>query len=181
MSDEGKFLPISDAMARDLDNGKADNRALDDFLPDSVLQSMKDAQDAQGTVHAEDLVPISKAEAARRTMFDGEHLPAAPATRRVIPAPYRRDRVIGGKHGKKWNEVRANQILKGDIIPDVGLVTEVEGTVRYETRGEILNSTAPYLCSTDDTLVAVGTDIHVTGAGGNEMTFDSKTNVRVFR
>ncbi len=165
---QGPFLPISDSMARDLDNGRADNRSLDDFLPDTVLQSMKDAQDVQGTVHAEDLVPISKADAARRTMFDGEHLPHAPATRRVIPAPYRRDRVVGGKHGKKYQDIRANQIRRGDIIPGIGLVIGLEDSIRYDGEGEL----GP---------IAAGTDVHVQGAGGNEMTYDSGATVRVFR
>jgi hypothetical protein len=168
MSTDGGFLPISDSMARDLDNGKADHRTLDDFLPDTVLQEMKDAQGPKGVVHAEDLVPISKADAARRTMFDGEHLPSAPATRRVIPAPYRRDRVTGGKHGKRWQEVAASQVLKCDIIPDVGVVAEVSDATRYEGEGAL----GP---------VAVGVDVTVTGVAGRKMTFDAGDSVRVFR
>lgn len=164
------FLPISDAMARDLDNGRADNRALDDFLPDSVLQELHDSQQANSSpVHGEDLIPISKAEAARRTTFDGESLPTTlPKTRRVIPAPYRRDRVVGGKHGKKWHELTAEQIRRGDIVTDIGLVTWVGSRMRYETVEGVEN-------------VAVGADIEVWGGDNNRRQYDAKETVRVFR
>lgn len=163
------FLPVSDSMARDLDNGRADNRSLDDFLPDSALQELKDIQDAQATVRGENLVPISRAEAARRTTFDGEHLPSTlPKTRRVIPAPYRRDRVIGGKHGKKWQEMTAEQVRRGDIVPGIGLVTWVGSRMRYETVEDVED-------------VAVGADIEVWGGDDNHQQYDAKQTVRVFR
>jgi hypothetical protein len=166
VSEQQGFLPITDAMARDLDNGKADNRPIEDFMPDDVLQQMKDAQGP--TVRAQDLLPISKAEAARRTAFDGESLPHAPATKRVIPAPFRRDRISGGKHGKSWREMAAESVEVGDIIPDVGLVRAVHKRIRYEGEGKL----GP---------IAAGLDVFVTGGDGRTHRSDARDTVRVFR
>lgn len=164
-----KYLPISDAMARDLDSGRADHRSLDDFLPDSALQAIKDQNDAQATVHGENLVPISRAEAARRTTFDGEHLPTGiPKTRRVIPAPYRRDRVVGGKHGKKWQELPAGQVRRGDILFGQGVVTRTDTEVRHETVEGVED-------------VATGVDALIWSGLDNFTVIDSRAVVRVFR
>jgi hypothetical protein len=38
--DDTKYLPISDAMARDIDSGKAKDRDLADFLPDDYAQEL---------------------------------------------------------------------------------------------------------------------------------------------
>lgn len=184
MSEE-KFLPISDAMARDLDNGRAGNRTYEDFIPDSALQAMKDDQDRRSVVRGEDLIPISKAEAARRTTFDGESLPTGiPSTRRVIPAPFKRDRVVGGRHGKTWHEgMAAKEIRARDIIPDIGLVRRVEHYVRHE---EVSH---PHIHDGDGTVEgcpgcfppAVGVDVQVIGGDGRYHVLDAEASVRVFR
>jgi hypothetical protein len=53
-------------------------------------------------------------------------LPQAPARRRVIPAPFKRDSValVGGVR-RAWCEVDVSEVEVGDIVPDVGMVDEV--------------------------------------------------------
>ncbi len=182
-SPAGGFLPISDAMGRDLDNGRADNKALDDFIPDTVLQEMKDRQDAQTTVRAQDLIPISKADAARRTTFGGETMPSLPKSRRVIPAPYRRDRVVGGKHGKSWHEMAAAGVEPGDIIPDVGLVQAVSTEVRHGALwAQHIHEDAGTVDGCPGCFApAEGLDVIVYGGDGQPSRYDSKVILRVFR
>jgi hypothetical protein len=120
-------------------------------------------------------------------------MPKFPATRRVIPAPFQRDRVIGGKHGKEWRVLQAQQIQPRDIIPDLGLVTLVEERTVYSTRalaekGEGWsdpmvggpNDEHPAGYAPDD-LVAIGTAVRVTGAGGKVVVMRPDTEGRVFR
>jgi hypothetical protein len=194
VADEGqKYLPISDAMGRDIDAGRMGDRDITDFLPDSVAQEMWD-QSRPGPVHAENLVPISREEAARRTMLEHDgRLPKMPAPRRVIPAPFKRDRITGGRHGKEWRALAAAGIRTGDIITGIGLVTDAEERVVYATRASVAEGTAqmhrliagpggrlPQGHDPGD-LVAIGTVIAVRGAGGNAAAYDPSREVRVFR
>lgn len=167
--DSTKYLPISDAMARDLDSGAAAGRDLADFLPDDYAQELYD-QSQPGPVHAENLIPISPQEAAARRTIDPEAgtLPMFPATRRVIPAPFQRSRVVGGSHGKAWMLIRGEQVAVGDIITAVGLVVDVREEIRYGTEAGVEN-------------VAVGRDFVVTGKGGNVERYDAGAEVKVFR
>lgn len=185
------YLPISDGMAKDLDSGKAVGRDVADFLPDAVAQELYD-QSNPGPVHAENLIPISPQQAAEMRTIDPASgtLPKFPGTRRVIPAPFRRDRLVGGSHGKAWCLILADKIVRGDIITDIGLVVSVEEKVRYKSRGEVVEgetgeriglpglTMAPLV---NDIQVAVGRDYVVTGAGGNQRTFGSHEQVKVFR
>jgi hypothetical protein len=191
-SEGQKYLPISDAMGRDIDSGKAAGRDIADFLPDYVAQEIWD-QSNPGPVHAETLVPISKAEATRRTTFGGDSMPRFPATRRVIPAPYRRDRVTGGTHGKSWTTVSAAQVKEGDIITDLGLVVHTGERGVYATREHVSEGVArshPLLGGPEgqmprgydpENLVAIETVVAVTGAGGKVAVFGRHAEVRVFR
>ena len=90
------MLSIPDSLGRDLDKaaaGKIPAPPIEAFMSDAALEQVARNTAASGApVHAEDLRPISAAEAAARTTFDGERLPSLPATRRVIPPPFRRDR-----------------------------------------------------------------------------------------
>jgi hypothetical protein len=193
VASEGQhYLPISDAMGRDIDSGKAAGRDIADFLPDHVAQELWD-QSNPGPVHAETLVPISKAEATRRTTFDGDSMPRFPATRRVIPAPYQRDRVTGGRHGKAWTTVLAGAVRPGDIVPDIGLVVGRDERTVYVTREHVAEGSAqgnrvvsghggklPEGYSPDD-LVAIEPAFAITGAGGKTVIFSHRAEVRVFR
>lgn len=175
----GQFLHIPDSLGRDIDKGL--QPPIEAFLPDHVLQETQDA--TASAVHAEALRPISKAEAARRTTFDGKTLPNLPSTRRVIPAPYRRDRVVGGSHGKTWGYVRADQVLAGDIIPEFGLVAEAGAKVRYRPLHELLD-VADWKSVSAAKLkepVAVGSTVVLTNPQGVTRNLDAGTQVRVFR
>lgn len=190
-SDDQKFLPISDSMGRDLDSGRAIGRDVADFLPDSVLQELYDASHP-GPVHAENLVPISPAAAKEMRTQTGDTLPKMPATRRVIPAPYKRDRITGGRHGKKWTTCAAQDIHPGDIITGIGLIVRVERRVVYATREQVAQGMAnsatllgvpgfPVPGHDPDDLVAVGEATLVLGAGGNTARYRAAEEVKVFR
>jgi hypothetical protein len=168
----GGMLEISPALDRDLDKaaaGKIPPPPIEAFMSDAALvQAERDTRAASEPVHAEDLRPISRAEAARRTTFDGEHLPGLPATRRVIPPPFRRDRIDVDHHGKTWRSIPADEVSSGDMTELVGKVTGIVSVLRRETIAGRAG-------------VAVGTDIILTGAGGVTATVDVAAPVRVFR
>jgi hypothetical protein len=167
----GGILEIPASLGRDLDKAAAGKIApppVEAFMSDSALEAAeKAARAASGPVHAEDLRPISRAEAAARTTFDGHSLPDVPAPRRVIPAPFRRPQVTGGSHGKTWQPVRADQVRPGDIIPDLGRVTRVDEHGIYEDIGG------------HDALT--GIEVVLTGAGGVVRVLDCADQVRAFR
>lgn len=168
----GGMLEISPALERDLDKaaqGKIPAPPIEAFMSDAALQEAQDATDAASApVHAEDLTPISPVEAAARRTQHGESLPSMPTMRKVIPAPFRRPSVTGGSHGKRWQLVRAGQVARGDIIPDLGLVTGTEERVIRESVAGVGE-------------VPVRTEIAVTGAGGLTRQFRLDAQVRVFR
>lgn len=166
------MLTIPDSLGRDIDKaaaGKIPAPPIEAFMSDAALeQAARNTAAAAAPVHAEDLRPISSAEAAARTTFGGERLPPIPATRRVIPPPFRRDRIAVDHHGKTWQPVPADQVVPGDMTELVGKVTGVMSVLRRETVAGVPG-------------VAVGTDIILTGAGGVTATVDAASQVRVFR
>lgn len=176
-----RYLPISDALGRDIDSGKAASRDLADFLPDNVAQDLLDASHP-GPVHAENLIPISPGHARELRTQKGDVLPKMPATRRVIPAPYRRDRITGGRHGKSWQDLPPEAIRPGDIITDVGLVVLVGSAVRYEAVSDNVSEGAETGTWRPEDKVAIGTSVVVTGAGGKAASYPVEgPDVRVFR
>jgi hypothetical protein len=189
MSDKdrpGGMLEISPALERDMDKaaaGKIPAPPIEAFMSDAALQDAQDATTAAAApVHAENLRPISGAEAARRSTFDGTTLPGHGRQRRVIPAPFRRDRAVGAvHHGKEWVTVRAWQLEAGDIVPGTGLVTSVGTRNRYKTRGEVMGREELSFASRSDDPIAVGVDVILRGAGGVETILDSSSEVRAFR
>lgn len=166
------MLELSPGLTRDLDRaaaGKIPPPPIEAFMSDAALTEAERATAAsRAPVHAEDLRPISRAEAARRTTFDGQSLPRAPATRRVIPAPFRRPSARGGGHGKTWQSVPAEQVNAGDMTELVGKVSLAQSVLRRDT-----------ISGHRD--VAVGTDVVLTGIGGVTETVDAASQVRVFR
>jgi hypothetical protein len=168
----GGMLELSPGLTRDLDRaaaGKIPAPPIEAFMSDAALtEAERQTSAASAPVHAEDLRPISRAEAATRTTFDGQVLPRMPARRRVIPAPFRRPSARGGGHGKTWQSARADQVNAGDMTELVGKVAEVVSGLRRETIAGREN-------------VATGTDIILTGAGGVTATVDAASQVRVFR
>jgi len=163
------ILEIPDSLGRDVDRHRAgDGPAppMEAFLSDGALEAASQATAAAtAPVREQDLVPISKAEAARRTTFGGEHLPDLPRTRRVLPVPFRRDRIAAGRHGRAWVTCAAGQLEPGDIVPGVGrLVSAVRQTGYAEAPG-----------------VVTGMCIYIKGAGGIERVLDPAEPVLAFR
>lgn len=187
----GHILEIPDSLGRDVDKAKAGNLKnplpVEAFMSDAALQQVAaQTQAAAQPVHAGQLRPISSAEAAHRRTFNGDTLPDFPQSRRVIPAPFQRPSINGGRHGKSWQYVPASQIAKDDIVPDVGLVTDVREETVYATVGEVLGVEPGQLIAPDTTLaaeekVAVGIAVVVISKGGTVRAFRQGDQVRVFR
>lgn len=163
-------------------------------------------------VHAGDLKPITKAQAASLVSGtpDGKlrrgAMPNAPATRRVIPDPFRRPSVnlqVPGEPRPDWGYCRADRVQEGDIIPDLGRVVAVESRIRYAPAEEQVPVTVyragedgpdPLIHKTFEgpeyealagkygsTQVAIGYEILLTGAGGKVLALDAGDQARVFR
>jgi hypothetical protein len=166
------ILEIPDSLGRDVDRAKAGTLKgalpAEAFLSDGALEQIEQAQRPDPTVRQGDLVPITAAEAAARTTFDGQSLPKLPQLRRVIPEPFRRDRVNLTRHGRAWQSCRADEVAVGDMVPDLGRVTGASQRIRYETVAGIPD-------------VATGMTVVLTGAGGNELVLQPGDSVRAFR
>lgn len=164
------IIEIPDSLGRDVDRwreGNGEAPPMEAFMSDASLEAVA-AQTAAAPVHAEDLVPISPAEAARRTTFDGQTLPNMPVTRRVIPPPFQRQRINISRHGRTWQPCRAEDVQLGDTVPDVGLVTGRRVVTRYAKVAGVPD-------------VAVGRKVILTGKGGIERAFDPTELVRAHR
>lgn len=115
--------------------------------------------------------------------FDGQSLPNAPGMRRVLPKPFQRQRVNLDRHGRAWKQCRADAIEVGEMVVGVGRVVDREIKVRYVPKWEVCG----YIPTVDEIppdmeeLVAVGTDIVLTGMGGAVVTYDAADSVRTFR
>jgi hypothetical protein len=174
----GHIIEIPESLGRDVDAfyaGKRPAPPMEAFMSDGALEQVAEQTAAAAApVHAADLVPITKAEAARRTTFDGETLPNVPATRRVIPEPFRRPlvqlvSVEGPTHGRAWVTCLVDKITEGDMVVDVGRIAcDAETVIRYETVAGVPD-------------VAVGMKVILTGVSGNRVPFNPGTRVRAFR
>ena len=165
------ILEIPDSLGRDVDKAREGKLKgglpVEAFMSEQALNEVA-ANTAQATVHQGDLVPISKAEASRRTTFDGEHLPKVPRTMRVLPEPFRRPRFDLDRHGRTWQSCRADAVEPGDVVPDVGRVASVDTHIRYETIAGIPD-------------VATGMKVILVGIDGSRTAFDPAQQVRAFR
>jgi len=167
-------IEISDALGRDVDRfreGKGPAPPAEAFLSEGSLAQIEGqttSAAAAPPVPAEALVPISKAEAARRTTFDGQTLPNMPVTRRVKPPPFRRSRIEISHHGRTWQYVTAEKVQVGDTVPGVGEVTGRQIVRRYETVEGVPG-------------VAVGMKVILTGKGGNVVPFELTDKVHAHR
>jgi hypothetical protein len=175
--DDDNIPYMTDPMKRALDTGK--DLPIEQMVSDKGLDQINKAKlERAAPVHAETLRPMTQAAAAQRTMFRGDGvLPQAPSTRRIIPKPFQRERIVlsgAHGHGKVWSNVRAEQIREGDIIPDIGMVDFTLET----TRREDIAHEGDYELNDG---VATGTLIYVEGAGGNNAVFAPHQQVRVFR
>lgn len=168
------IIEIPDSLGRDVDKARAGK--LKGTLPveafmseDSIAQAEQQTAAASAPVHAEDLRPISRAEAATRSTFNGETLPSHPVPRRVLPAPFQRPRIAIEHHGRSWTTCPAEKITEGDMVVDIGRIAcDAEPVIRYETVAGIPD-------------VAVGMKVILTGVSGNRVAFEPGTRVRAFR
>lgn len=171
----GHILEIPESLGRDVDRyreGRGAAPPVEAFMSDAALDQVgRQTAAAAAPVHAEDLVPITKAEAAARTTFDGEHLPKVPSTRRVIPAPFRRPRFDLDRHGRTWTGCRADAVKKDDMVAVDGTsfrVASAELVTRRETVAGVPG-------------VATGMEVIITGIAGNQVVLAPGSNVRAFR
>jgi hypothetical protein len=166
------ILEIPDSLGRDVDRfreGSGPAPPMEAFMSDASLEQARTATAAQvAPVHQQDLVPITAAEATARTTFNGTSLPKHPVPRRVIPAPFRRDRIAISHHGRAWTTCLAREVAPGDVVPEVGLITENRTVTRYAAVAGV-----PH--------VATGMKHILIGAGGNELALEPGDTVRAFR
>ena len=167
------IIEIPDSLGRDVDKARAGK--LKNALPveafmseEAIAEVTVQSAAAAAPVHAEDLRPISPAEAATRSTFNGEALPRHPVPRRVIPAPFRRPRFDLDRHGRTWQVPRADEVAEGDVVVDFGKVAATETVIRYETVAGIPD-------------VATGMKVILTGVAGNRAAFEPGARVRAFR
>lgn len=173
------IIEISDALGRDVDKAKAGK--LKHELPveafmseEAISQVAQQSAAAAAPVHAEDLRMITRAEAARRSTFNGETLPGHPVPRRVIPEPFQRPfanlvSVEGPTHGRDWTTCQVELVTEGDMVVDVGRVARAPET-------EIIRATVAGVHG-----VPVGMKVILTGITGNRVAFAPGTIVRAFR
>jgi hypothetical protein len=172
----GHIITIPDSLGRDVDKfreGKLKEAPpIEAFMStESLEQVEKQTQAAAAPLQAADLVPITKEEGARRTRFNGESLPSAPATRRVIPPPFQRPAInlVSAGHGREWTMCPAEDVKEGDMVVDVGRIArDAETVIRYETIAGIPD-------------VAVSMKVILTGVTGNQLAYQPGQRVRAFR
>lgn len=135
----------------------------------------------------ESLTAVGKNDPRVQMNFDGQTLPRAPSTRRVKPRPFSRQRIDLDRHGRAWTNCRADAIEVGEMVVGVGRVAQRELKTRYEPYYEVCGLVPGVDFPADDPPlkyvrpVAVGTDVVLTGMGGNVVTYDAETFVQTFR
>lgn len=171
-------LPIiPDKVVKKLREGK--DVSLEEISHHAAERQDQMYRDKQSPLRAEDLKPISKAEATRRRTFTGEGMPSFPTTRRVIPPPYQRpSATIRQDHGKTWQTCRMDQVEPGDMVAGCGLITEREDRIRYD---DIEIAVVGQPESSHTIKAAVGTDVYLTNVSGDQFSSDAVSIVRVFR
>jgi hypothetical protein len=119
-------VEIPASLGRDIDKGKlpAEGMPLEEVLHPKTVEMLHKQAGEPEPIRADQLRPISAAEAAAKRTFDGSTLPNMPRPRRVIPAPFQRSRVRGGQHGKRWVEIMAGEIEEDAMHEGVGRVAD---------------------------------------------------------
>jgi hypothetical protein len=166
------IIEIPDSLGRDVDafrEGRGEAPPMEAFMSDASLEQVeRQTAQAAAAVPAESLTPISAARAAEMTRFDGETLPNLPRTRRVIPAPFQRQRISITRHGRRWMPCLAEDVRPGDTVPGVGLVTARQVVRRHES---VAGASG----------VTVGMKVILTGKGGASVTLDAHERVQAHR
>jgi hypothetical protein len=203
---------IPDKVAKAIQDGK-------DVSLESISEAASEIREKAGLekakpLDARTLTPITRHRANQIVSGspDGKLqrgvLPRAPATRRVIPAPFQRERIeirVPGEPRPEWRNVRADQVRPGDIVPGVGMVMDITRRTRHLPAEDQVPISfreaaewsgvdpAPLFEKTFDaedskllieaygsTNVAVGTDVILTGPEGCQAVLDERESVQVF-
>jgi hypothetical protein len=169
--DDDNIPYMTDPMKKALDEGK--DLPIEQLVSGAGLDAIEASKARRAApVRMDQMKPITKAEATRRRTQFGETLPNMPATKRVIPKPFERPRVVVssfGGHRKTWQSVRVDEVQEGDIIPDLGRVVEITEQIRREDVGPAKD-------------VATGVTIILVGMGGNVAAFrDPHERLQAFR
>jgi len=90
-----------------------------------------------------------------------------PSMRRTIPAPFVRPSVSGGRHGKTWAYLPADQVVPEDIVVDFGRVEFTSENTLYETIAGVR--------------AAVGVEVRLVNVLDEVRKFDPSEQLRVFR
>jgi len=166
------IIEIPESLGRDVDawrEGRRDAPDMEAFMSDESLAMVEqNTAQAAAAVPAESLTPISAAAAAEMTRFNGETLPNLPRTRRVIPAPFQRQRISITRHGRRWMPCAAEDVQVGDTVPGIGLVTGREVVRRHEPVAGVSG-------------VTVGMKVILTGKGGITVPLDFGERVQAHR
>lgn len=70
-------------------------------------------------------VPLSSLTPASAVDITPGQFPAVPRRQRVIPAPFRRNRIDISHHGREWLAVSARTLRIGDLVVDRGKVEDI--------------------------------------------------------
>jgi hypothetical protein len=168
------ILEISDSLARDVDKAKAGklkhDLPVEAFMSQEVIAEVTaNSAAAAAPLRAENLKMITAGEAAARNTFNGQTLPRHAVPRRVIPEAFQRPRFDLDRHGRTWDDCRVEDVVEGDVVPDVGrLACDPETVTRYETIAGVQG-------------VATGVKVILTGIAGNRVAFDPGSPVKAFR
>jgi hypothetical protein len=169
--DDDNIPYMTDPMKKALDAGK--DLPIEQLVSGPGLEAIEaDKARRSAPVRMDQMKAITKGEAARRRTQHGESLPNMPATKRVIPKPFQRDRLVvssSNGHQKTWQHVRVDEVQVGDIIPDLGRVVEITEQVRREDIGSVKD-------------VATGVTTILVGLGGKVAAFrELHERIQVFR
>lgn len=211
MSDDANLPVIPDKVAAKIRDGK--DVSLEEISSAATEMREQRKLEAARPVDGRTLKPISRAQANTITYGNPQGriergtLPRAPATRRVIPPPFQRERItirVPGEPVPEWRTVKAIQVCTGDIVPGVGLVMEVMTQPRYSDAAEVVpvkrsqaaepggdikpivvqefdaETSAQLLGAYGSHQVAVGTDVVLTGPELCQRVLDAGEEITVF-
>jgi hypothetical protein len=134
---------IPDKVVKDIQDGK--DVSLEAISEAATEMREKRSLEAAKPLDGRTLKPITRHRANQIISGspDGKLqrgvMPKAPATRRVIPPPFQRESIrirVPGEPVPEWRNLRAEQVMEGDIVPGVGRVVEITRQTRYSDARE---------------------------------------------
>ncbi len=95
-------------------------------------------------------------------------LTMVPSMRRSIPAPYRRESINIGRHGKTWAYAQAGSVQPGDLVVDFGKIAAASEELIYDE--VVPGIKAP-----------VRAEIRLVNIAGEVRIFGQAEQIRIFR